>query len=316
MIDLSCLYQARERLQPHIFRTPVIRMEILDGLLGCKVFLKPEVLQKTHSFKIRGALNKMLSMSPEALAGGVVAASSGNHGKGVAYGARLLGVKAVIVVPDSTPEIKVAGIQDLGAEVVKCPYEKRHEVAEGLSRGQGLALIHPYDDLAVVAGQGTIGLEILEQLPEVNHVIVPIGGGGLIGGIASAVKLQAPETQVTGVEPGRMPRYTKSLAAGRPVALPPAKSIADAILTLEPGRVNFPILQRYVDHVAVVEEEDLAMGSLTLLRTGKMLAEFSSGIVIAAALKGQLKVSPEDRVCFVISGGNVDPADLVLHACS
>jgi threonine dehydratase len=311
MITLQALKAAQEKLKPYIIKTPMIRMENLDPLLGCKVYLKPECMQRTNSFKIRGALNKMLSMEVQTLKNGVVAASSGNHGKGVAFVAKLLGIKATIVVPDSTPSIKVDGIEAYGAQIVKCPYEKRHEVAGALSRDHGYALIHPYDDEAIIAGQGTIGLELMAQLPEVDKVVVPIGGGGLIGGIASAVKLQSPQVQVIGVEPARMPRYTRSLEAGERVLLAPAKSIADAILTLQPGEANFPIVQKYVDQVVAVAEEKIPSGSIELLRTGKILAEFSSAIVIAAALNGQLAVSPEDKVCFVISGGNVDPADIV-----
>ncbi|SCZ79824.1 threonine/serine dehydratase [Acidaminobacter hydrogenoformans] len=311
MVTLQALKAAQEKLKPYIIETPIIRMENLDARLGCQVYLKPECMQRTHSFKIRGALNKMLSMEAEALKNGVVAASSGNHGKGVAFVARLLGIKATIVVPDSTPNIKVEGIEAYGAQIVKCPYEKRHEVAGQLSRDHGYALIHPYDDEAIIAGQGTIGLEIMAQLPEVDKVIVPIGGGGLIGGIASAVKLQSPDVQVIGVEPALMPRYSKSLAAGERILLEPAHSIADAILTLQPGEANFPIVQEYVDQVVAVAEEKIPAGSIELLSTGKILAEFSSAIVVAAALNGQLPVSPEDKVCFVISGGNVDPADIV-----
>lgn len=311
MVTLQVLQQAKEKLNPHIIETPVVRMEILDALMGCKVYLKLENIQRTNSFKIRGALNKMLSMRPEALKNGVVAASSGNHGKGVAFVAELLGVKATIVVPESTPNIKVEGIRSYGAEIVKCPYEKRHEVAGKLSRDHGYALIHPYDDEAIIAGQGTIGLELIAQLPEVDQVVVPIGGGGLIGGIATAVKLTAPHVKVIGVEPACMPRYTKSLEAGERVLLEPAHSIADAILTLQPGEANFPIVQKYVDHVVTVAEEEIPDGSTTLLKTGKIAAEFSSAIVLAAALHGRLPVKPEDRVCFVISGGNIDPADII-----
>lgn len=311
MVTLQALLQAKEKLNPHIIETPVLRMEILDSLMGCKVYLKLENIQRTNSFKIRGALNKMLSMRPDELKNGVVAASSGNHGKGVAFVAELLGVKATVVVPESTPNIKVEGIRSYGAEIVKCPYEKRHEVAGKLSRDHGYALIHPYDDEAIIAGQGTIGLELLEQLPEVDQVIVPIGGGGLIGGIAAAVKLTAPHVKVIGVEPACMPRYTRSLEAGERVLLQPAHSIADAILTLQPGSVNFPIVQKFVDHIVTVTEEKISDGSITLLKTGKIVAEFSSAIVLAAAMHGCLPVKAEDRVCFVVSGGNIDPADII-----
>lgn len=311
MVSLQELQDAKEKLNPHIIITPVIRMELLDALMGCKVYLKLECVQRTNSFKIRGALNKMLSMGEDELKNGVVAASSGNHGKGVAFVAKLLGVKATIVVPETTPNIKVEGIRSYGAEIVKCPYEKRHEVAGQFSSERGCALIHPYDDEAVIAGQGTIGLELMAQVPEIDKVVVPIGGGGLIGGVASAIKLLAPKVQVIGVEPACMPRYTRSLEAGERVLLEPAHSIADAILTLQPGKANFPIVQKYVDHIVTVAEEEIPDGSIALLSTGKIVAEFSSAIVLAAALHGHLPVSAEDRVCFVISGGNVDPADII-----
>ncbi|NME35074.1 MULTISPECIES: threonine/serine dehydratase [Fusobacterium] len=312
MVNLEEIKKAKERIEKYTIKTPVIRMENLDEIVGCKVYIKAECMQKTNSFKIRGALNKMLTMSEEELKCGVVAASSGNHGKGVAFVAQLLGIKATIVVPDNAPSIKVNGIKSYGAEVVQCPYDERHNVANKLSKEQGYSIVHPYDDYNIIAGQGTIGLEILEQLPDVDYVVVPIGGGGLIGGIATAIKESNPNVKVIGIEPECMCRYTKSFAKGEPVLLPSTHSIADAILTLTPGKKNYPIVKKYVDNIVTVEEDKIAQGTIQLLTKGKVLAEFSSAIGIAAGLLGKLPVNKDSKVCFVISGGNID-IDTVLN---
>lgn len=306
MLRLEQIKEAQVRISEYTIKTPIIRMEVLDELLGCKVYLKAECMQKTNSFKIRGALNKMLTMSEDELKAGVVAASSGNHGKGVAFVAKLLGVKATIVVPDNAPKIKVDGIKSFGAEVVQCPYDERHNVANALSKEYGYSIVHPYDDYAIMAGQGTIGMEIMEQLPDVDYVIVPIGGGGLISGISTAVKEISSSVTTIGIEPECMCRYTKSFAAGERVLLQAQHSIADAILTLTPGEKPYPVVKKYVDKIITVKEEDITQGSIKLLTIGKIMAEFSSAIGIAAALKGALPVEKESKVCFVISGGNID----------
>lgn len=305
MVTLEAIQQARQKLAPYIFETPVIRLQGLDERLGCQVYVKAECMQKTNSFKIRGALNKMLSMTPKQLQAGVVAASSGNHGKGVAFAAKLLGIKATIVLPNTAPQVKVDGIRALDAEIVQCKLAERHMIAKRLSDQYGYTIIHPYDDYDIITGQGTAGLEIMEQLPDVDCVVVPIGGGGLIGGIATAVKAINPQTKVIGAEPAVLSRYAKSRQAGKRVLLEEKESLADALLTLQPGEKNFPIFQQYVDDVVGVAEEYLALGVKTLLLEGKILAEPSSSIGIGAALQGILKISKEDKVCFLISGGNV-----------
>jgi len=305
MVTLEDIENAKKRIEPYIFETPLIHLEGLDELLNCQVYVKAECMQKTNSFKIRGALNKMLSMKAEDLKNGVVAASSGNHGKGVAFAAKLLGVKATIVIPDNAPQIKVDGIRELGAEVVQCKLSQRHVIAKELSEKYGYTNIHPYDDYEIIAGQGTAGLEIMKQLPDVDFVVVPIGGGGLISGIATAVKSIRPETKVIGAEPAVLSRYAKSRASGERVLLEEQKSLADALLTLQPGEKNFPISQKYVDDVVGVDEEYILLGEKVLLMEGKILAEPSSSIGIAATLQGKLKFSKNDKVCFLISGGNV-----------
>lgn len=305
MVDLERILEAKARIAPYIYKTPVLRMESMDDKLGCEVYVKAECLQRTNSFKIRGALNKMLYMGAEKLAGGVVAASSGNHGKGVAFAAKLLGVKAIIVVPETAPRIKVEGIQAYGAEVVICKLAERHAIAKKLSDERGLILVPPYDDYDIMAGQGTVGLEIMEQLPDVDCVVVPVGGGGLIGGVSTAVKSLSPSTKVIGAEPEKMPRYSRSLAAGTPVTIDECKCIADALLTLRPGDRNFPIVRSIVDAIVTSSDESMITGMRLLLMEGRILSEPSSAAGIGAALQKDLPVSPSDKVCFVISGGSV-----------
>ncbi len=310
MVTLAAIQQAKQKLAPYIFETPLIRLAGLDELLGCQVYVKAECMQKTNSFKIRGALNKMLSLPAKQLQNGVVAASSGNHGKGVAFAAKLLGIKATIVLPDTAPQIKVDGIRALDAEFVQCKLAERHIIAKKLSDQYGYTIIHPYDDYDIITGQGTAGLEIMAQLPAVDCVVVPIGGGGLIGGIATAVKAINPHVRVIGAEPAVLSRYEKSRKAGERVLVEEKASLADALLTLLPGEKNFPIFQKYVDDVVGVKEEYLACGVKTLLLEGKILAEPSSAIGIAAALQGSLRITKEDKVCFLVSGGNVSLSQL------
>ncbi|MGE7942992.1 threonine ammonia-lyase [Lysinibacillus xylanilyticus] len=306
MLTLEQIHTAKRRISSYVYETPMIRLNGLDELLGCHVYIKAENMQKTNSFKLRGALNKMLSMPLEQLQQGVVAASSGNHGKGVAYAAKLLNIKATIVLPDSAPTVKVEGIGALGAEVVQCKLAERHVITEKLSRDHGYCIIHPYDDYDIMAGQGTAGLEILAQLPDVNTIVVPIGGGGLISGIATAIKSMAPHIKIIGVEPAVVSRYAKSLEAGERLLLEEQKSLADALLTLQPGERNFPIVQQLVDEVVSVEEALIHRGMKTLLSAGKIIAEPSSSIGIGAALQGALPIHKHEKVCFLISGGNVE----------
>lgn len=305
MFGIEEILAARERIAPYIYTTPMLHLNNLDERLGCQVYVKPECMQRTNSFKIRGALNKMLSMPAEELKNGVVAASSGNHGKGVAFAAKLLGVKATIVIPDNAPQVKVDGIRALGAEVVQCKLSERHVIAGELSREYGYTIIHPYDDYQIIAGQGTLGLEIAEQLPDVDLVVVPIGGGGLIGGVSTAVTERTDHARVIGAEPEVLRRYAKSVEAGERVELEEQKSVADALLTQKPGERNFPIVTSRVSGFVGVGDAFMMKAMKLLLLEGKILAEPSSCIGIGAALQGGLKVNKTDKVCFVVSGGNV-----------
>ena len=297
--------EARARIAPYAAKTPLLRLAALDGYLGCRVYAKAECMQVTGSFKYRGAMNKILSLSKEELSRGIVAASSGNHGKALAYAAKMLGVKATIVLPYTAAQIKVDTIAGWGAETVRCDVSERFEVAERICRERGATLVPPFNDETVMAGQGTAGLELMEQEPELDAVVVPTSGGGLIGGVATAVKALSPRMRVYGAEPAVLPRYSVSLKAGHPVKVPPAKPLADALVSNMPGAVCFPAVAAHVDGVVAVEDAYLLKGMKLLLMEGKLLCEPSSAIGLGAVLQGLVPVKPEDKVCFLISGGSV-----------
>ena len=208
MLTLDMIRQARERIAPYIYETPLLRLPALEERLGCKVYVKCENMQKTNAFKLRGAMNRLLTLPEEELKKGVVTASSGNHGKATAYAAHLLGVPACVVLPDTAPKVKVEGIRGYGAEVVFSAPAARYAVAAEQAEKKGYTLISPFDDYELMAGQGTAGLEILDQLPQVDTVVVPIGGGGLIGGVSTAIKETNSKDRVVGVEPGARPDST------------------------------------------------------------------------------------------------------------
>ena len=308
VITLSDVQQARERIAPYILRTPLLRVPALDEDLGCQVYLKDEGLQLTGSFKIRGATNCMLSLTDEQRKCGVVAASSGNHAQGVACAARRLGVDAVIVMPTDVNPVKLAGVQAYGArtELVGTLGSQRLARARELVEQEGRTEIHPYADPYVAAGQGTLGLEIMEDLPDVDAVVVPIGGGGLISGVSTAVKGLRPQTHTIGVEPAGAPRYAASRAAGRPVKLDHVDTIADGTRTDAAVQVNFEMIQARVDELVAAEDPDILRAMQLLVRKGKVVAEPSSVMGLAAALAGRLDVRREDKVVFVLSGANND----------
>ncbi|MCR5137694.1 MAG: threonine/serine dehydratase [Oscillospiraceae bacterium] len=296
---------ARDRIAPYIVRTPLLRMNNLDQFLGCEVYVKAECMQTTGSFKLRGAMNRILSLSEEELQRGIVAASSGNHGKAVAYACKKLGTKATIILPNTVAEIKENTIRQWGAEIVKCEVSERLEVAEKLCQERNAVLVPPFNDEAIMAGQGTAGLEIMEQCPELDTVIVPASGGGLIGGVATAIKSLSPGTAVFGAEPAALPRYSASLKAGKPVLVEKKSTVADALVSQIPGSVCFPYVAAHTDGFADVDEEYILRGMKLLLTEGKLLCEPSSGISIGAVLQGLIPVRQTDKVCFFISGGSV-----------
>ncbi len=304
-LTIRGIRQALDRISPFIMRTPVLRLQALDRYLGCEVYAKAECMQITGSFKLRGAMNKALSLTQEELKCGIVAASSGNHGKGIAYAAKLLGTKATIVMPKTAASVKMEAIRALGAEIVLCDVSERFEIADAICREKNATMIPPFNDLEVMAGQGTAGLEIMEQCPEVDAVIVPVSGGGLIGGVSTAVKAVSPHTRVFGAEPAALPRYSTSIRAGKPTKVDPGKSIADALVAQIPGTLCFPYVTANTDGFAAVEDSFLLEGWKLLLTEGKLLCEPSSAIGIGAVLRKQIPVNRNDKVCFLISGGSI-----------
>ena len=306
MLTIDMIRQAKDRIAPYIYETPLLRIPVLDDQLGCQVYVKCENMQKTNAFKLRGAINRLLTLSKEDLAKGVITASSGNHGKATAYAAKCLGVKACVVVPNTIPNIKLDGIRGYGAEVIFAVPSERTAVAKNIRDERECTFISPYDDYEIMAGQGTIGLEIMEQLSDVDTLVIPIGGGGLIGGISTSIKEMNPNIRVIGVEPTNTCRYTKSFAAGKRVKLSSdSTSVADGAGTLIPGERNFPIVQKNVDEIVTVDEEYILKGTKLMLNSGKILIETTSGLVIGAVLQSKLKFHSEEKVVFLLSGGNI-----------
>jgi|DewCreStandDraft_2_1066082.scaffolds.fasta_scaffold00169_81 threonine dehydratase len=303
---LEDVQQAHRAIRTLARVTPLVEALELSTQPGQRLFLKLESLQTTGSFKIRGALNALLHFSPEEQRRGAIAASSGNHGKAVAYAAKHLGIPAVIVVPEDVSPPKAQGILEAGAELHRAGRfsAERFAYAYRLVAERGLRLVHSYDDPYVIAGQGTIGLEILEQLPDASTVLVPMSGGGLISGIALAIKSRAPHIRIVGVEPQGANRFQRSLSAGRPVALDRADTVADGLRVLEPGELTFALVSRYVDDVVTVTDEEILEAVRRLLRYARVLAEPSGAASVAAALSG--KVAEGGKVVAVVSGGNID----------
>lgn len=304
--------EAQERLKPHIKHTPLLRAEKIEKAAGCQLYLKPETLQITGAFKIRGALNKTLSLPREEIANGIIATSSGNHAQGLAYAARMLGVKAILVLPVTTPKIKIANTEALGAEVIlfdgdtAARWKRVYEIAEE----NHYAVVHAFEDPLVMAGQGTIGCEILEDLQDVDTVIIPIGGGGLISGIATAIKETRPSVRVVGAEPALTPKYYHSRLNKERTTLPLKNTIADGLRISVPGQNPYPIIERYVDEIVLVEDEHIVQGMRALAKDAKLIAEPAAAIGIGALLAGVVKVRPDEKVCVVLTGGNWDLCDL------
>lgn len=305
-MEFEDIRAAAQRIAPYVERTPLIRMRNLDGHLGCEVYAKLECMQVTNSFKLRGAMNAVLRLPQEKLEGGVVAASSGNHGRAIAHAARMLGVAATIVMPDTATPAKVNNIRKLGAQVVTSDSRERFEVARRISGEQGAAIVPPFDDEDVMAGQGTVGIEVCEQQPDLDALVAPVSGGGLLSGVATAIAHLAPGMRVIGAEPAELPRYSASLAAGRPVQVPKPEvaSIADALVALEPGTRCFPYVREHVERVVAVDESRIVEGWELMAREGKILAEPSSCVPAGALLQGLIDVKPTDKVCILVSGGN------------
>jgi threonine dehydratase len=260
MISIQDVYAARERIRGNVAVTPCPQADVFSEMCGAQIYFKLENLQRTGSFKERGAANKLAMLSADERARGVVAASAGNHAQGVAYNARRLGMKATIVMPETTPLIKVLATKKFGAQVVLCgtSYDDAYGKARELEAEKGYVFIHAFDDDAVIAGQGTCALEILEQVPEVDVLVASIGGGGWLGGMALAIKTLKPAVRVIGVESSLLPKMRAALDAGGPVVIPAATTLADGIAVKRAGERTLPLFRKYVDEIVGVDDEEVA----------------------------------------------------------
>ena len=305
MSKIQNFITAREKLSKVLLKTSLIHSPIFSKESGNEVFIKPENLQKTGSFKIRGAYNKITNLSDEEKKKGVIASSAGNHAQGVAYGAKESGIKAVIVMPKSTPLIKVESTKQYGAEVILHGdvYDDAFKKAKELEEKKGYVFVHPFDDKDVIYGQGTITLEILEELPETDIILVPIGGGGLISGIACAAKILKPEIKIIGVEPDGAASAYEAIKEDKVIELKEANTIADGTAVKKIGNTTFEYIKKYVDEIITVSDYELMEAFLLLVEKHKIIAE-NSGILSLAALK-KLK-EKNKKVVSVVSGGNID----------
>jgi threonine dehydratase len=307
MLDVAQVEAARERLRGAIYETPCAYSQTLSELTGTRCFVKLENLQMTGSFKERGAANLLLQLGARERGRGVVAASAGNHGLAVAFHAARLGIPAVIVMPESAPLIKVTSARHYGAEVIQAGanYDEAYARARELERERGLLFVHPFDDPRVIAGQGTLGLELLDQQPELDAVLVPIGGGGLAAGVGLAVKARRPTVRVIGVQSEALPAMRRSLEAGERLTLVSAPTIADGIAVRLVGEHTFELVRKHVDDVVTVSEEELANAILLLLEIEKTVVEGAGAAPLAALVNRPLGLDGA-RIVIVLSGGNID----------
>jgi threonine dehydratase len=306
-VDIRTIEEARERIRDAVHETPCAFSHTLSELSGTRCFVKLENLQMTGSFKERGAANLLRQLTAQERAQGVIAASAGNHGLAVAFHAARLGIPATIVMPEAAPLIKVTSARRYGAEVIQRGdnFDEAYGHARTLGQERGRVFVHPFDDARVIAGQGTLGLELLEQMPDMDAVVVPVGGGGLIGGVALAVKSLRPDVRILGVESSALPAMRRSLDAGRRLQVAAAPTIADGIAVREVGELALALARVWVDDVVTVSEEELANAILLLLEIEKTVVEGAGAAPLAALLNHSLGLEGR-TVVLVLSGGNID----------
>jgi threonine dehydratase len=307
LLPCALIREAADRLKKRIRRTELILSHPFSERIGLPVFFKCENLQRTGSFKIRGALNFLLSQPREVLGRGVITASAGNHGQGVAFAARLLNIPATVFMPENTPLQKVHAVRDYGAKIVLVGknFDEAYAGAQACREETGSLFVHPFEDPLVMAGQGTIGLEILAELPDLSTIIIPIGGGGLISGIATAIRETHPKVRIIGVETAAAPAVHFSLKKGRLMEAPVATTLAEGIAVKKPGETTFRIIRELVDEVVLVEEEEIAQAIVLLLEQSKLLVEGAGAVSLAALLHGRI-AKPEGKTVCLLSGGNID----------
>jgi threonine dehydratase len=309
-IGLDDVRAAAQRLDGAANRTPVVTSRTVNELVGAEVYFKCENLQRGGAFKFRGAYNRLVALSPEERARGVVAFSSGNHAQGVALAARELGMHATVVMPSDAPSLKVAATQGYGAEVVKYDRltEDREAIARRLADERGLTLVPPYDHPLIMAGQGTAALELIEDTGPLDWLVMPVGGGGLLSGCTMAAASLVPGIKIVGVETETSNDWVLSLEAGHPVHIPPPDTIADGMRTQQPGALTFPIVQRLAHGVMTVSDDEVKEAMRFLLLRMKLLVEPTGAVPVALLLSGRLKLGTNQRVGVILSGGNADPA--------
>ncbi|WP_018130466.1 threonine ammonia-lyase [Effusibacillus pohliae] len=307
MLQLEDFQTARQRLAGVIHQTPLDYSQTFSQLSDNHIYLKLENLQKTGAFKIRGAFNKMATLTPEERKRGVIAASAGNHAQGVAYAAKMMGIPCTIVMPEGAPLSKLEATAGYGAKIVLHGpnYDAAYEYALELQKANNMTFVHAFDDPAVIAGQGTIALEILEQEPDIDLIVTPIGGGGLAAGVAMAAKLSKPDIQVIGVEASGAASMFSSLQAGEVRELDIAETIADGILVKRPGNLTFGLVRDYVDRVVTVDDDKITKAMLLLMERSKLVVEGSGAVGLAAVLDKQLPLQGK-KIAIILSGGNVD----------
>jgi threonine dehydratase len=307
-VTLRDVEEAAGLIAGTVRETPLLPAGELGRRVGARVVLKTENLQITGSFKLRGALNSIRRLHESALEAGVVAASAGNHAQAVACAARDVGAKAVLVMPEQAPLAKVAAVRQYGGEVrlVEGGFDEAGAAARRMAAEEGLNVVHAFDAPEVVAGQGTVGLEIAEGAPDVRLVVVPLGGGGLAGGIGLALAERLPGARVVGVQAEACAPYIDSLAAHRPVGARSANTICDGIAVKRPGDFTLPLVERYLDDVVTVSDDEVAQAMVLLLERTKLVVEGAGAVAVAALMHGRVKAPAEGEVCAVLSGGNVD----------
>jgi threonine dehydratase len=310
MLSIDDVRAAARRLRGRVHRTPVLTSDALDASSGYTVHLKCENLQRAGAFKIRGALNKLLTLSDDERRRGVVAFSSGNHAQGVALAARIVGTSAVICMPTDAPRLKLDATRGYGAEVVLYDRQKedREAIARKIAADTGRVVVPPYDDYAIMAGQGTAALELLEDVPDLDALLTPVGGGGLIAGCSTVAKALRPAIDVIGVEADTAHDTYLSLKKGERVTIPPPPTVADGIRLTTPGALTFPILMTNVKEIALVSDEEILAAVRQLAVNAHIVVEPTGAVALAAVLSGRLPVPRGAKVGVVLSGGNIDPA--------
>ncbi len=307
-VKLSDIQDAQKILKKIIIPTPIIPDNTLSQEIGANAYLKAECLQKSGSFKIRGAYNKISRLSDEEKKRGVIAASAGNHAQGVALAAKLHNTKAIIVLPEYAPLTKINATKKYGAEVVLKgeSFDDAAAYSRELQKQNGYTYVHAFNDEQIIAGQGTIGLEIAEDLPQATVIVVPIGGGGLMSGIAVAAKNLLPGVRMIGVQAANCAPFNKSIEAGEPVDIEALETIADGIAVKCPGDVTLPLIKEYVDEIAEVTEEEIARAIFFCAQNNRLVVEGAGAAGLAALLAGKITLKPDDEVCAVLCGGNID----------